>query len=85
MSLELLEEAPLFEPIRTMVDERRANRKAIARHMRKGKCAKHAYSRKQALTQATTLMKRGVPFLRIYKCRYGFFHLTHKKDRFAKV
>lgn len=81
-----LEEAPRFERIHTMQDQRRENRKVIAHHMRKGRCAKHAYSRKQGLTQATTLMKQGVPFLRIYKCtKCDFWHLTHKHDRFAKV
>jgi hypothetical protein len=76
------EEAPRVERINTMTDQRRENRKAVAFRLRKGKCAKVPFTRKQGLTKSATLMRQGVPYLNIYKCnKCDHWHLTHKPDR----
>jgi len=77
------EDAPLSERISTMTNQRRENKKTIAARLRKGRCAKRAFSRKQALTARASSLNTGkAAFLRIYKCpRCGWWHLTHKPDR----
>jgi predicted Zn-ribbon and HTH transcriptional regulator len=67
------------------VDERREQRRTMRSHMRKSSCYKATYSRKQALTQANTLLKRGIAkYVRPYKCRTcGYFHMTSQPPRFS--
>jgi hypothetical protein len=79
------EDAPTIEKIHTHVDERREQRRTMRAHMRKSSCYKAAYSRKQALTQANTLIKQGIAkYVRPYKCRTcGYFHLTSQASRFS--
>jgi hypothetical protein len=79
------EDAPTIEKIHTHVDERREQRRTMRAHMRKSSCYKAAYSRKQALTQANTLLKQGfTEYVRAYKCRIcGYFHLTSQAPRFS--
>ena len=85
--LAILEEAPLFEPINTMMDKRRENRKAIASRLRKGRCAKQAFSRKQALSACSYHLSQGhASYLRPYRCpKCPYWHMTHKPDRRAKI
>jgi hypothetical protein len=79
------EDAPITESIRTHTDKRREERKTVRSHARKSHCYKAAYSRKQALTQANTLLKQGfAEYVRAYKCRTcGSFHLTSQAPRFS--
>lgn len=80
--LTIIEEAPLFEPINTMTDKRRENRKAISSRLRKGLCAKNPWTRKQALTAAAFHAQRQGRQIWTYRCpRCSYFHLTHKRPR----
>jgi hypothetical protein len=82
LSAPTLDDMPRLESIRTKPDVRREQRKAMYAGARKSHCYKHAYTRKQALTQANTLMNEGAPYLRTYKCeRCGCWHLTHQAQR----
>ena len=65
--LDFVDEEPRYERIHTRTDERRENRKAIAARLRKVRCAKHPFSRKQALSSIAAHRRfKGVTFLRTY-------------------
>lgn len=84
VDIDTIAEMPLVEPINTMTDKRRENRKHIGARLRKSPCAKLPYSKKQAITAASYHMSRGVPYIGTYKCpkrACGHWHLTHKKPR----
>ena len=80
------EDAPIIEKIHTHTDERREQRSKVRSHLRKSGCYKAAYSRKQALTQANTLLKQGfAKYVRPYKCKNcGYWHLTHQPPRYEQ-
>jgi len=73
--------APIREKITSQKYQRRENIKAIKCRLRKGQCAKAAYSHKQALTQRNTITRKSnAQQLFIYKCpKCSFWHLTHKQ------
>lgn len=85
--LDDLDEISLTEPIRTRTDKRRETVKTARRYKAKQNllCYKHAYSRKQALSQMNYLLSIGqVKFLRTYKCkRCRHWHLTHQEEKGA--
>ena len=80
--LDELEDAPLTEPIHTTRHDRQEVNKKVRAQVAK-RCYKHAYARKQALTQKNTLIKRGyAKYLRVYKCkRCHSWHLTSQEER----
>lgn len=86
MNLHELEDQPTFEPIHTLIDERREGRKVVAKRHRKSLCYKQAYSRKQALTKSSMLVSEGTAkFLRTYKCqKCDYWHLTSQPPRHGK-
>lgn len=77
------DDLPTYEPIHTGEQERRENMKNVKARLKKGKCAKKAFSHKQAMTRANQLMAfKNLPYLRAYKCpKCGYWHMTHKKQR----
>ena len=77
------EDAPIIEKIYSKIENKRDGRKKDTARIRKSLCHKAAYSRKQALTQKSTLIKQGyASYLEIYKCRHcRYWHLTSSQTR----
>jgi hypothetical protein len=78
----MYEDAPTIERIPRKVDGKRESHKKASANIRKSGCYKGAYTRKQALTQKSTVLKQGyASYLEIYKCKIcRYWHLTSTKS-----